>query len=94
MQLGRDLVGRDVLVVRGQLVALEAEGAYPLAGAHVDLAVWVEDASARRPAADGLVLQQRRVCLLLERRVQRANGHHEPRRFLLAVSLQISLTDI
>jgi len=38
VQLGGDLLGGDVLVVRRQLVAVEAEGAYPLAGAHVDLA--------------------------------------------------------
>jgi hypothetical protein len=38
VQLGRDLVSRDVLVVHGKLVAVEAEGTYPHTGAHIDLA--------------------------------------------------------
>lgn len=40
-QLGREVVARDVLVVRRERVALEAEWADPELAAHVDLAVRV-----------------------------------------------------
>jgi hypothetical protein len=39
MQLWWDLLLGDVLVVRGEVVAIQAEGAYPNACAHVNLAV-------------------------------------------------------
>jgi hypothetical protein len=98
VQFGRDLVGGDVLVMHGKLVAIEAEGTYPDAGAHIDLAgtcqwqtrhaCWlglperVEHTLAGRSANNGLVLQQRGVRLLLERRIEGADGHDEARSFL------------
>jgi predicted trehalose synthase len=39
MQLWGDLLLGDVLVVRGEIVTVQAEGAYPYACAHVNLTV-------------------------------------------------------
>lgn len=49
----------------------------------------IEDTFAGRSAADGLILKQRCVRLLLQRCVQRANGYNEARSFLqLALAFQ------
>lgn len=44
--------------------------------------VEVQHAHTRRPASHGLVLKQRHVRLLFQRRIQRADGHHQTRGFL------------
>jgi hypothetical protein len=49
----------------------------------------VENGLAGRFAGDGLILQQRRVGLLLERRVEGSDGHHEARCFLGDVSCRL-----
>lgn len=53
-EFGGEVVGGDVLVVRREGVALQAEGADPQLASDVDLAVGVEDTTARL-ARHGLV---------------------------------------
>lgn len=69
-ELGGEVLVRDVLVVRGERVALETEGADPELAAHVDLAVRVQDRSTRRLARYGLVEDGRKVDSFLERSVE------------------------
>lgn len=69
-ELGGQVRGRDVLVVRGEGVALEAEGADPQLAADVDLAVRVEDGAAGGLAGDGFVQDRGQVGPLLEGRVE------------------------
>lgn len=73
MQLWGDLLCGDVLVVLWQIVALETEGTYPNACAHVNLTTCckfqtglkshevlpegVEDGLARRSASDRCILE-------------------------------------
>lgn len=77
-ELGGQVVGRNVLVVRRERVALEAERADPQLAAHVDLAVRVQDSAARRLARHGLVQHRRQVDALLERRVQLSRQRRRP----------------
>jgi len=72
-ELGGEIVGGDVLVVRREGVALQAEGADPQLASDVDLAVGVEDTTARL-ARYGLVQHWWKIRAFLERRVELCEG--------------------
>lgn len=82
VQLQGDALGGDVFVVRGKAVPRQAEGADPDACSNVDLAEGIQYGAAGLLAGDGLHLEERRIRLLFERRVEGTDGDDEPRRFL------------
>jgi hypothetical protein len=69
-EFGGEVVGGDVLVVRREGVALQAEGADPQLAANVDLTVGVKDGSAGSLAGDGFVEDGRKVGAILQRGVK------------------------
>mmetsp|Transcript_12375 Transcript_12375/g.21920 ORF Transcript_12375/g.21920 Transcript_12375/m.21920 type:complete len:324 (-) Transcript_12375:31-1002(-) len=81
-QLRRQVVLADVLGIVGcEVVAGLTERTRPELGTEVDLAVWVEHARTS-VAPNGIVRQSRRHGRnLLERRVETAHRHHNPRGF-------------
>jgi len=80
----RGQIGRaNVLVVRRERVARQAERADPQLATHVHLAVRVQHRAARRLAHHRLVQDRRQVSALLKRRVQRCDGDDGARRLQL-----------
>ncbi|KAI7832042.1 hypothetical protein BX661DRAFT_179710, partial [Kickxella alabastrina] len=87
--LRRQVMRRNISVVRRELVALQAEGANPQLAPHVNLAVRVEHRAAGRLAHYGLVHHWRKLGTLFKRRVYRRNGNHTASRFNARVGKHI-----
>ena len=86
--VGYELGGRLQLghaaVLGRKVVALKAEVARPVLGAEVHLTEGIEDGAARVARAhDRIVVKRRQVGPLLDRIVQAAERHDEPRRLQL-----------
>ena len=69
-ELGRQVGGANVLVVRREWIPRQAKRADPQLSTHIHLAVRVQHGAARRLAHDRLVQHRRQVLPLLQRRVQ------------------------
>lgn len=69
--------GRDILVIGRQVVSVEAEGTSPLHGSKIQLAVRVEHGSAWRATGDGIILQDSKIGLVIEGRIERRDGNDE-----------------